>query len=57
MGEKITFVVIGDEVKIVNASTYAMKVLQTEMLDQAIKAGITSEEDVVTLLNDIRLDK
>ena len=53
-GEKITFVVVDDEVKIVNAATYAMKVFQTEMIGQAMKAGINSEEDVVALLKEMR---
>ena len=53
-GEKITFVVVDDEVKIVNAATYAMKVFQTEMIGQAMKAGLNSEEDVVALLKEMR---
>lgn len=57
LGEKITFIVVNDEVKIVNAASYAMKVFQTEMLGQAIKSGINSEEDVVALLKEIRSEK
>lgn len=56
-GEKVTFVVINDEVKVVNAAIYAMKVFQTEMLGQANKVDINSEEDVVSLLKKIRSEK
>jgi AbrB family looped-hinge helix DNA binding protein len=53
-GEKVTFVVVGDEVKIVNAAAYAMKVLQTEMIGEATKAGLNSEEDIVSLIKELR---
>jgi len=53
-GEKVTFVVVGDEVKIVNAAAYAMKVLQTEMRGEAEKVGLNSEEDIVSLLRELR---
>ena len=53
-GEKVTFVVVGDEVKIVNAAANAMKVLQTEMIGEATKAGLNSEEDIVSLIKELR---
>ena len=53
-GEKVTFVVVGDEVKIVNAAAYVMKVLQTEMIGEATKAGLNSEEDIVSLIKELR---
>ena len=53
-GEKVTFVVVGNEVKIVNAAAYAMKVLQTEMIGEATKAGLNSEEDIVSLIKELR---
>ena len=53
-GEKVTFVVVGDEVKIVNAAAYAMKVLQTEMIGEATKAELNSEEDIVSLIKELR---
>lgn len=53
-GEKITFVAVDNEVKIVNAASYAMKVLQTEMLGEAIKSGVNSEEDVVKIIKEMR---
>ncbi|MBR3354273.1 MAG: AbrB/MazE/SpoVT family DNA-binding domain-containing protein [Oscillospiraceae bacterium] len=56
-GEKVTFVVVGDEVKIVNAATYAMKVLQTEMIGEAAKAGLETEEDIVSLIRELKAVK
>ena len=56
-GEKVTFVVVGDEVKIVNAAAYAMKVLQTEMIGEAAKAGFETEEDIVSLIKELRAVK
>lgn len=53
-GEKVTFVVVGDEVKIVNAAAYTMKVLQTEMMGEAEKVGLNSEEDIVSLLRELK---
>ena len=55
-GEKITFVV-DDEVKIVNAASYVMKVLQTEMIGEAAKAGFDSEEDIVSFIKELRAGK
>lgn len=56
-GEKITFVVVDDEVKIVNAASYVMKVLQTEMIGEAAKAGFDSEEDIVSFIKELRAGK
>ena len=56
-GEKVTFVVVGDEVKLVNAAAYAMKVLQTEMIGEAAKAGLETEEDIVSLIRELRAVK
>jgi AbrB family looped-hinge helix DNA binding protein len=53
-GEEVTFVVINDEVKVVNAAEYAMKVLQTEMIDEARKAGLESEDDIVSFIRNMR---
>ena len=56
-GEKVTFVVVGDEVKLVNAAAYAMKVLQTEMIGEAAKAGLETEEDIVSLIRELKAVK
>lgn len=53
-GDRVTFVVEGNVVRIVNSAVYAMQMLQNEMAGEAIKAGITSDDDVMELVKDIR---
>ena len=53
-GDRVTFVVEGNIVRIVNSAVYAMQMLQNEMAGEAIKAGITSDDDVMELVKDIR---
>ena len=53
-GEKVTFIVEGETVRVVNAAVYAMQMLQLRMLGEAEKAGITSEEDVLALVRSVR---
>lgn len=53
-GDRVTFVVEGNVVRIVNSAVYAMQMLQNEMAGEAIKAGITSDDDVMELVKDLR---
>ena len=53
-GDRVTFVVEGNVVRIVNSAVYAMQILQNEMAGEAIKAGITSDDDVMELVKDLR---
>ena len=53
-GDRITFIVENNSVRIVNSAVYAMQMLQTEMQGEAEKAGITSEDDVMDLVNELR---
>ena len=53
-GDKATFIVEGETVRVVNAAVYAMQMLQLRMLGEAEKAGITSEEDVLALVRSVR---
>lgn len=43
-----------NSVRIVNSAVYAMQMLQAEMQGEAEKAGITSEDDVMDLVNELR---
>ena len=45
-GDKVTFIVDGTTVRVVNAAQYAMRLLQEEMRGEAEQAGLTSEDDV-----------
>lgn len=53
-GDRVTFVVEGNIVRIVNSAVYAMQMLQNEMAGEALKAGITSDDDVMELIKDLR---
>lgn len=53
-GDRITFIVEGNTVRIVNAAVYAMQVLQAEMAGDAERIGLTSDEDVMALVKELR---
>lgn len=53
-GDRITFIVEGNTVRIVNAAVYAMQVLRAEMAGDAERIGLTSDEDVMALVKELR---
>ena len=53
-GDRVSFVVEGDEVRIVNAAVFAMKMLQKGLEGQAEKLGLNSDEDIDNLMKEIR---
>lgn len=53
-GDRITFIVEGGTVRIVNSAVYAMQVLQKEMAGEAECANLTSEDDVMALVKELR---
>lgn len=53
-GDRITFIVEGNTVRIVNSAVYAMQVLQKEMAGEAERAGLTSDDDVMTFVKELR---
>lgn len=53
-GDRVTFVVEGDNVRIVNSAVYAMQLLQMEMAGEAERTGLMSDEDVMDLVKEIR---
>ena len=56
-GDRVTFIVEGQSVRIINSAIYAMEVFQSQMAGEAAKAGLNSEEDVVNLLKDLRAER
>ena len=52
-GDRITFIVEGNTVRIVNSAVYAMQVLQKEMIGEAERTGLTSDDDDIALVNEI----
>lgn len=53
-GDRITFIVEGNTVRIVNSAIYAMQVLQKEMAGEAELASLSSDEDVMALVKELR---
>ena len=53
-GDRVTFVVEGNNVRIVNSAVYAMQMLQQEMAGEAERTGLTSEDDVMVLVKELR---
>ena len=53
-GDRITFIVEGNTVRIVNSAVYAMQVLQQEMAGEAERTGLTSEDNVMELVSELR---
>ncbi len=53
-GDRVSFIVEGNTVRIVNSAVYAMQVLQAEMAGEAERAGITSDDDVMALVKELR---
>lgn len=53
-GDRITFIVEGNTVRIVNSAVYAMELLQKEMSGEAVRTGLISDDDVMTLVKELR---
>ena len=53
-GDRVSFIVEGSNVRLVNAAVYAMQLLQREMAGQAESAGIASDDDVTALVREMR---
>ena len=53
-GDRITFIVEGNTVRIANSAVYAMQVLQKEMAGEAERSGLTSDDDVMAFVEELR---
>lgn len=53
-GDRITFVVENGSVHIFNSAVYAMKMLQAQMSGQAENTNLKSEEEIMSLVKDVR---
>ena len=56
-GDRVTFIVEGKSVRLVNSAVYAMQMLQQELSQDADKTGLTSEREIIDLVKEIRNDK
>ena len=55
-GDRVTLIRKDDQVIMMNAAIYAMKMLQTAMEGEAEKAGIKSDEDVSAMIAEMRAE-
>lgn len=53
-GDRISFIVEGSAVRIVNSAVYAMQMLQEEMAGEAERTNLTSDDDVIALVKELR---
>lgn len=53
-GDRISFIVEGNVVRIVNSAVYAMQMLQKEMQGEAERAEIANDDDVMALVKEVR---
>ena len=53
-GDRVTFIVEGNSVRMFNSAVYAMQMLQREMAGEAERGNLQSEEDVMALVRELR---
>lgn len=53
-GDRVTFVVEGDRVQLVNPAVSALRLFQSQMKGEAEKAGLPDEDSVMRLVEEIR---
>jgi len=56
-GDRVTFLVDGSNVRIINSALYAMEILQNQMAGEAQKAGLKDDEDVIALVKNLRSEE
>lgn len=56
-GDRVTFIVDGSNVRVVNSAVYAIMRLQNQMSGEAEKAGLFSEEDVANWITQSRREE
>ena len=53
-GARVTFLVDGSNVKIINSALYAMELQLNQMAGEAHKAGLKDDEDAIDLVKSFR---
>ena len=56
-GDRVTFIVDGTNVRVVNSTVYALMRFQEQMKGEAQKAGLYSEEDVANWITQSRREE
>lgn len=57
VGDRVTFIVDGTNVRIVNSAVYALMRLQEQMKGEAEKAGFMSEDDIAEWITNSRREE
>lgn len=52
--DRITFIVEGNTVRIVNSAAYAMELLQKEMSGETVRTGLISDDDIMAFVKELR---
>lgn len=55
-GDRVTLICDGDQVVMMNAAVYAMKMLQKGMAGEAEKQGLTTEDAIDRLVKEVRAE-
>lgn len=53
-GDRVTFIVEGNTVRVINSAVYALEQFQKEMMGKAKKAGFVSEEEIAEWITESR---
>lgn len=53
-GDRVSFIVEGNTVRIVNSAVYAMQMLQQEMKGESKKAGLETDEEVISHISEMK---
>ena len=56
-GDRVTFIVEGNSVRVVNSTVYALMRFQEQMKGEAEKAGLYTEEDVAEWITQSRREE
>ena len=56
-GDRVTFIVEGNTVRMVNSNIYAMQLLQMQMSGEAKRTGLINDEKIMNEEKDIRAER
>jgi len=54
VGDRVTFVVDGNQVRVVNSAIYTLEQFQKHMAGEALKAGFSSEDEIAEWITESR---
>lgn len=55
-GDRVTFIVEGNTVRMVNSNIYAMQLLQMQMSGEAKRTGLINDEKIMNEVKEIRAE-